>query len=142
VLEDKINLVSHEVMNAKEEDETIRVKYADGQVLAISLDPFKATLFVNDKAVVTANGENQFYFEYHRSRQGAPALAAPVENREDKHKGKKIVGYWEDGEWWKTMSICQSLSLKPTPPHTQPSRLGNLRRWVSRRKRGGRACSY
>ena len=37
------------------------------------------------------------HFEYHRSRQGEPSLAVAQGGEKDKHKGKKIVGYWEDG---------------------------------------------
>ena len=95
VLEDQLNPVSHEIFNG---ENAARVKYADGHELVINFDPFSATLFANGKATVTANGQNQFYFEYHRSRQGTPALAAPTGGDEDKHKGKKIVGYWEDGK--------------------------------------------
>eukprot|EP00613_Pedinella_sp_CCMP2098_P070138 CAMPEP_0171921638 /NCGR_PEP_ID=MMETSP0993-20121228/20470_1 /TAXON_ID=483369 /ORGANISM="non described non described, Strain CCMP2098" /LENGTH=937 /DNA_ID=CAMNT_0012559095 /DNA_START=98 /DNA_END=2911 /DNA_ORIENTATION=+ len=94
VLEDQLNPVSHEIFK---DENAARVKYADGHELVINFDPFSATLFANGTATVTANGQNQFYFEYHRSRQGTPALAAPTGGDEDKHKGKKIVGYWEDG---------------------------------------------
>jgi hypothetical protein len=68
-------------------------------MLVINFDPFGATLFVDDVAAVVVNGHGQFHFEYHRSRQGAPSLASPGESNVDKHKGKKIVGYWEDGQW-------------------------------------------
>ena len=38
-----------------------------------------------------------FHFEYHRTREGAPELAPALDDGGDKHKGKKVVGYWEDG---------------------------------------------
>ena len=67
-------------------------------MLAITFSPFTATLLVDGKAEVVLNAENKFYFEYHRTREGKPELAAAEEGEsDDPHKGKKIVGYWEDG---------------------------------------------
>ena len=44
------------------------------------------------------NSRNLFHFEYHRSREGKPAMAKSSQgDNDDHHKGKKIVGYWEDG---------------------------------------------
>jgi hypothetical protein len=41
---------------------------------------------------------DSFFFEYHRSRQsGVQVLTTKGATGEDKHKGKKVVGYWEDG---------------------------------------------
>ena len=64
----------------------------------MSYSPFTATLYLDGEAAVVVNGDNKMFFEYHRSRQGAPALGHGADNEvTDKHQGKKIVGYWEYG---------------------------------------------
>ena len=73
-------------------------RYLPGHVLVLSYAPFTATLYLDGEAAVVVNGDNKMFFEYHRSRQGAPALGHGADNEvTDKHQGKKIVGYWEDG---------------------------------------------
>ena len=72
-------------------------RYIPGYVLIVNYEPFSATLMINGEAQVEVNGGGLFHFEYHRSREGAPALASSSqEDAADKHE-KKIVGYWEDG---------------------------------------------
>jgi alpha 1,3-glucosidase len=50
--------------------------------------------------LVTINENNLFHFEHRRDRNNVPAATTPPgddESSQDHHKGKKIVGYWEDG---------------------------------------------
>jgi alpha 1,3-glucosidase len=47
---------------------------------------------------MTINENNLFHFEHRRDRNNVPAATdAPDASSQDHHKGKKIVGYWEDG---------------------------------------------
>jgi hypothetical protein len=65
------------------------------------MKPFQATLIVNGQPSIVVNGKNMFHFEHQRNREGgqdsSSTIGAPETNNEDRHGGKKIVGYWEDG---------------------------------------------
>lgn len=67
------------------------------------MNPFQATLYVDEVPMIVVNGKNMFHFEHQRTRNGDVASIDSNANddavKEDKHGGKKIVGYWEDGEF-------------------------------------------
>jgi hypothetical protein len=73
----------------------------NGHVLELTMKPFQATLIVNGQPSIVVNGKNMFHFEHQRNREGgqdsSSTIGAPETNNEDRHGGKKIVGYWEDG---------------------------------------------
>mmetsp|Transcript_30849 Transcript_30849/g.69275 ORF Transcript_30849/g.69275 Transcript_30849/m.69275 type:complete len:938 (-) Transcript_30849:398-3211(-) len=98
IVQDQLLQPSPYQLLADSDDSVMRLEFAPGHVLAITYEPFGATLYVNGEAAVVVNGKNKFHFEYHRSRQGDPSLGSLQSGEEvDKHQGKKIVGYWEDG---------------------------------------------
>lgn len=78
----------------------------DNHILELGMNPFQATLFVNQVAMIEVNSKNMFHFEHQRTRDGGSILASGSSTNEeedahteDKHGGKKIVGYWEDGKY-------------------------------------------
>jgi alpha 1,3-glucosidase len=97
VLEDQLTLSNHKVVN---QDNVLSIEYLAGHVLELTMSPFQATLSVEGKPMIVVNGQNMFHFEHQRSRDGevaAPTAGISPPSDEDKHGGKKIVGYWEDG---------------------------------------------
>eukprot|EP00617_Octactis_speculum_P024935 CAMPEP_0185770024 /NCGR_PEP_ID=MMETSP1174-20130828/57134_1 /TAXON_ID=35687 /ORGANISM="Dictyocha speculum, Strain CCMP1381" /LENGTH=931 /DNA_ID=CAMNT_0028455309 /DNA_START=42 /DNA_END=2837 /DNA_ORIENTATION=+ len=78
------------------QESSMRLEFGEGRALVLEYEPFSVTLLIDGEASAVVNGRGLFHFEYHRSREGEPSLAAPTDD-EDRHKGKKIVGYWEDG---------------------------------------------
>jgi alpha 1,3-glucosidase len=103
ILEDKLTPTGHQVLepggsHSAAPADSFRVEYITGHVFEINFEPFSAVLVVHGEVKIEVNGHGLFHFEYHRSREGAPALGAGGSDGADgKHKNKKIVGYWEDG---------------------------------------------
>lgn len=104
ILEEKLTPTGHHMLepggasDAASADSKIRVEYISGHVFELNFEPFSAVLVIQGEVKIEMNGHSLFHFEYHRSREGAPALGSGGDGQTDgKHKNKKIVGYWEDG---------------------------------------------
>jgi len=61
--------------------------------------PFTLTLSTPAATLLTINSNSLFHYEHRRNRANVPAatIAPDGTTEEDRHGGKEIVGYWEDG---------------------------------------------
>ncbi len=82
---------------------TVRVAYAGDKTLVVQLEPFQVDLLVGGVPAVTVNKGGLLHFQPYREKKAAtkkPELAADAAEEDDdvdRHGGKKVVGYWEDG---------------------------------------------
>lgn len=68
-------------------------------VLALQHDPFKVELYCDGVLQIVANNDEAMHFEWKQTRGGSVSSDSHTKNDDnhDRHGGKKIVGYWEDG---------------------------------------------
>jgi hypothetical protein len=70
-------------------------------VLVIEYAPFRLTLYDGNVAIAAANHRQLLHYERDNNNNnngGEVNLSADSKSKEDKHKGKEIVDYGEDGE--------------------------------------------
>ncbi len=106
VLEQGLNFAEIHVTK-NETAGTVRIGFGRNQYVMINTEAFDLQLFVDDKPVVGVNSNKLMHLEPYREKTaqqevdgaGKVADAAGAEGAEDgdRHKGKKVVGYWEDG---------------------------------------------
>lgn len=90
---------------------TLSITYGTDRILLINMESFDATVMIDGKPAVGINRNNLLHLEPYRQKKtkavevegsgelpaDAIAAAAAAGAGEDRHKGKKVVGYWEDG---------------------------------------------
>lgn len=87
---------------------TLSIAYDMDRSLLINMEPFDATVLVKGQPVVGINRNKLLHLEAYRQKKAAKeeegsgtvsdaAGDAGAAGEEDRHKGKKVVGYWEDG---------------------------------------------
>jgi mannosyl-oligosaccharide alpha-1,3-glucosidase len=86
---------------------TIRIGYGKDRAVLINVEPFDMVVLLNDNPVVGINKNKLMHLEPYRQKAqqevggagelGDAADAGAAAEGEDRHKGKKVVGYWEDG---------------------------------------------
>eukprot|EP00750_Incisomonas_marina_P008842 INCI15713.3.p1 GENE.INCI15713.3~~INCI15713.3.p1 ORF type:complete len:805 (-),score=132.64 INCI15713.3:1066-3480(-) len=62
----------------------------------VASDPIVLSFYEGDVLTTSVNSGGFLHFEHHRSRDGTPQVDSSKEEQ-DRHKGKEVVGYWEDG---------------------------------------------
>lgn len=84
----------------------MRINYGRGRSVLVTLEPFDVVVEEKQKPVLGINKNKLMHMEAYREKKaaqevgGAGELADPAASEgegEDRHKGKKVVGYWEDG---------------------------------------------
>lgn len=104
VIEESLDSTAIRVDTSKS-DGSLHVEFANDKVLRVQLDPFQVDLLVGGVPAVTVNKGGLLHFQAYRAKKDkANAGSGGEESGEkieeevvDKHGGKKIVGYWEDG---------------------------------------------
>jgi len=109
VMEENLVPTAISVGKATTPEGSVRVEFAGDKTLVVQLDPFQVDLLVGGVPAVTVNKGGLLHFQPYREKKSKLAVAASegVEGGEgageeeegevDKHGGKKVVGYWEDG---------------------------------------------
>lgn len=108
VLEENLVPAGISVGKATTPDESVRVEFAGDKTLVMQLDPFQIDLYVGGVPAVTVNKGGLLHFQPYREKKVKQVVAAnegvegegeagEEEAEADKHGGKKVVGYWEDG---------------------------------------------
>lgn len=80
----------------------------DRDVLVVQYSPLRIELFHNDVLSVVVNDRNLMHFEQKSIINGQRVIDS-VNINVDRHKGKEVVDYGEDGEW--TTFVCQLSNL-------------------------------
>ena len=79
-------------------EQCITLGLSGESVLAVHLNPLKFELYQDNELQIVANDRDLMHFEWKQDSDGrALASAHHTEEEEDRHGGKKVVGYWEDG---------------------------------------------
>ena len=70
---------------------------AEHSVLVVDFDPLKIELYVGDILQISANDRSLMHYEWQRSRGGDTSQRVLTESEDDRHGGKEVVDYGEDG---------------------------------------------
>jgi len=71
---------------------------AEENILIVDFEPIKFELYVGSVLQVSANERSLMHFEWKRNRGGAAVESAAHQKlEEDRHAGKEVVDYGEDG---------------------------------------------
>jgi alpha 1,3-glucosidase len=77
------------------EGECVALGLSGTSVLAIHMSPLKFELFTDNVLQISANDRDLLHYEWKQSGDGVKKHVHVEEK--DRHGGKKVVGYWEDG---------------------------------------------
>lgn len=94
-------------VNKNETGGWTRITFGRGRTVLVTMDPFDLVVESNEKPVLGVNKNKLMHMEPYREKAAAQEVGGAGEladaagvaegEGEDRHKGKKVVGYWEDG---------------------------------------------